>query len=218
MTRAEIRTAIANLRFNSTSAKLAQIEDWIEAAELELWNAAEWVFKRVAAENLTVTASDATPSMPAGFAKATRLWDDDGCPLRYLDPNEFEELAVPDSLNAVTGTPAYYTVINREIHLAPTPQSSATFKLSYRRRYVHRADGSTVTAGTMNSDNDTPVWDSEHHYVLVPWAMRIGIGLEGDAVPRELDAECVRLFEAMRSDLVSGVEGEVRVWGAGVGY
>lgn len=214
MTRLQIKDELVNLRWNTSSVKVAQIYNWIAQAEIAVWNAADWVFKRVPATNLTVTSGAATE--PSDFDKAIRLWNSDGQPLSYLQPNEFEDLYSVGATSP-TGTGEAYTVINRQIIVGPS--NSGTYKLSYQRRYSHLADGGpSVATGPMNSDNDTPLWDSEHHYILVPWAMRIGELLEDDPTAAALDLLVDDLkqgwmFRAMKAQLATGgVIDEFQVW------
>lgn len=209
MTRDEIVAAMQGLRFNTytAGASLTRLQQWLSAAEVSIWNAADWEFKRVPLTNVTVTSGAATE--PGDFGKAIRLYDPRGYELLYMEPDEFEEnYSAP--VPVPTGAAEAYTVIDRQILVGPG--ESGTFKLSYKRRVSHRADGGTVTAGVMNSANDTPVWDAEHHYILVPWGIRLGVGLENS--PEDLNAECAALLAAMAEEHVGGVVDQLRVWSA----
>lgn len=213
MTAQELWDELTNLRFNTQATKLAQVKKWLGVAEVSLWNAADWNFKRVPVTNLTVTAGAA--SEPTDFGKARRLYNGDGQPMAYLSPDEFEATY---SVGATlpTGIGEAYTVINRQILVGPS--NSGTYKLSYQRRYTHLADGSTPTVGLMNSANDTPLWDSEHHYILVPWAMRLGEVLEDDPTAATLETvieglRTTSMFQAMKEELAGeGVIDEFQVW------
>lgn len=203
-----IYTEAANIRFNSASAELARVKNWVNAAELEVWNYADWVFKRVRAANLTVVAGVAT--MPADFGKALALYDPNGSELEWLPPDDFERwysVGTPP-----VGSGQAYTVINRQILVGPA--DSATYKLAYRRRYTHFAAGSVATAGVMSLDTDFPLWDSEFHYVLVPLAIVCGARLENDPVPQNYQEQADRLLATMVDELREpGAEGAVQVWG-----
>lgn len=214
MTYQEIYNAVADIRFNRSTSKIAQIKQWVNAAELFTWNAGDFVFKRVAAQTLVISAGSRTPLMPttAGFlfAKSIGLYDDQGAKLTYLPPDEWEEAFLPDTS---TGIPAYYTVINRQLYLGPTPDSTRSFKFSYQRRYCHLNNAAAVVDGTMSADTDTPLWDSEHHYQLVPRAIVIGAKLEGDPLPQNYLEEADALLQAMVADLVGGESLEAVKWG-----
>lgn len=212
MTFADIYGECASLRFNTQAAKILQVKRWVNQAEIALWNAAPWVFKRVPATNLTVTAGAA--SEPTDFGKVLRLYDPRGYELPYSRPDEFEEdFTAP--VPAPTGHAEAYTVINRQIIVGPP--ETGTFKLSYRRRYSH-LDTGVVTPGVMDEDSDTPLWDSEHHYILVPWAIRIGKLLEDDPTAPGMEQlieglKTTSMFQAMREELTAGVAEQIPVWG-----
>ena len=213
MTYVEIYTEVVNLRFSTQTVKLAQVKKWVNQAEIAVWDAAPWVFKRVAAANLTIGAGNNKPTSPADFGKARHLYDYLGAPLTYHEPDDFEDLFEADLINGVTGEPSDYTVINRQIHLAPIPQTGRTYKLSYRRRYAHLNGALATVAGVMGTDTDQPIWDSEFHYILVPWAMILGQKLEGDPTAEDLRNQRDEMLAAMKEDLVGGVEGELVQWG-----
>lgn len=212
----DIYGEVRDLRFNSNAAKVAQCKRWVNQAEISLWNAAPWTFKRMPATNLTVTAGVA--SEPADFGKVIRLYDPRGYELPYMRPDEFEEdFTAPSPVPA--GNAEAYTVINRQIIVGPG--ETGTFKLAYRRRYSHFDNDPTpgvVAPGVMSADTDTPIWDSEHHYILVPWAMRLGEVLEADPNSGQLEQvveglKTMSMFQAMREELCAGVAEQIPVWG-----
>ena len=214
MNRLAIQAAIARNRFTASTDNSANTLEWISAAEVAIWNAADWEFKRVPLTNLTVVAGVATE--PADFGKAIELYDPQGTPIAGLPPDKFEELYTAP-VPAPVGNAEAYTVIDRQIIVGPT--NSGTYRLSYRRRVSHRADGAAVTAGVMNSDLDTPVWDAEHHYILVPWAIRLGETMQHDPGAGQLDAVVDELkqgwlFRAMVEEHVGGIVDPFAVWGA----
>src|SRR5262245_17945946 len=175
MTAQEIWDELVNLRFNSATIKLAQVKKWVSQAEIAVWNAADWEFKRVPLTNLTVANGDATE--PADFGKVRRLRNALGDDLVYMNPDEFEDM-YRTGPTIPTGVGEAYTVINRQILCGP--KETATYQLSYRRRYTHLNTGGSAVQGVMSVSTDTPIWDSEFHYILVPWAMMLGEKLEDD--------------------------------------
>jgi len=206
MTFQQIYTELTDMRFNTQAVKLAEVKRWVNAAELAVWNAADWVFKRKAAATLAVTIGGRTPTMPADFGRAYRLYTDAGLRVDYREPDLFEELYPSGVAN---GTVQSYTVIDRAIHLGPAPATAVNFKLAYEKRYTKSVAG-TPTLGVMSGDTDTPIWDAEHHYVLVPWAMILGMKLENDPTGDAVVAERDMLLQSMIGSLVEGVRGEVR--------
>src|ERR1043166_5160043 len=136
MTFANIYTRVNDLRFNSSAAAIARAKEYVKAAEIEVWNAADWIFKRMPLANLTVTAGAATE--PSDFGKAIRLYDPRGNEVAWTDPDDFEASYVAP-VPVPTGLAESYTVINRQIMVAPG--ETGTFKLSYRRRYTKLVGG-----------------------------------------------------------------------------
>lgn len=213
MTFAQIYGEVVDLRFNSQATKLAQVKKWVNAAELKVWNHADWNFKRMPATAITVTigAGIANGSVPTDFDKAIRVYSPLGDELTYLPPDQWEA-------NYAVGTPLpvglaeAYTVIERSLKVGPAQAGS--FSLSYRRRYTKRV-ASTPTLGVMSGDSDTPYWDSEHHYVLVPIALILGEKLEADPTAEGLRSERDELLASMVSDLVGSTENVPTYWGVG---
>lgn len=194
LNRLQLRDAVLGRRFPAASQGSNALR-WLETAYQDVWSAAEWTFARVMLEELTV--DDATPTMPATFADAIELYSPDGCRLERLSQEEFELYAVSPFF---TGTPYVYTVVNRQITLAPTPSGSSTFKLSYRRRMSHKeSNGTTVTAGFMDEDTDFPLWD-DHHGVLIPRASAIGLQEVNDPTWEGQQIEYERQLSRMKDD------------------
>jgi hypothetical protein len=213
VTYADIYGEVASLRFNTQATKLAQVKRWVNQAEIAVWNAAPWSFKRVAPASLAVVAGTNTPTMPADFGKAHRLYDYLGDPISYVAPDEFFLRNEEDIVAGNRGEPSEYTIVNRAVHLAPIPQTSRTFKLSYRRRYAHLNAAMATVAGVMSIDTDLPIWDAEFHYILVPWAMILGEKLEADSTANDLRQERDEMLARMISELVGGEVNEIRQWG-----
>lgn len=204
-----IYTEIVNLRFNSDAGKIAQVKNWVGQAEIAAWNAADWDFKRVPLANLSVTAGIATE--PADLGKVRVLEDPRGDALEYLEPDIFERAFATSA--DFPGIADFYTVINRQILIGST--ETGTFKLAYRRRYTHLNNAGQPVQGLMSADTDTPIWDSEFHYVLVPWAMILGMKLENDPSAEGLRNQRDEMLGWMMDEhLGGGVEGRVMQYGA----
>jgi hypothetical protein len=210
LTFSTIYNEVADVRFSRDANKITQIKRWVNAAELELWNKADWVFKRVPAASLAIVAGNRLPAMPADYGKTRSLIDNNGEPLNYMDPQEFDDAYAADTSS---GPPSDFTVVNRQIYVGPTPSASVTFKHGYRRRYAHLDNASAVVAGVMSVDTDKPIWDIEHHFVLVPLAIVIGARMENDPAPQVYKDAADELIEAMRSDLFGGVEAQTIQYG-----
>lgn len=226
MTFQQIYTEAINLRFNGNATKLAQVKNWVNQAEIALWNSADWTFKRMPAVVVTVGSSGAMAE-PSDFDRAVRVWDPRGFEVPYMNVEDFEDTYVAP-VPVPTGNAEFYTVYDRlgtngGVFVGP-PEASALYKLAYQRRYSKRNGGGGIVQGVMSSDTDTPLWDSEHHYILVPWAIRMGKYLEDD--PTGTLTEQVleglgekSLFAAMLEQHANkGTKRVPRIWGASTGF
>lgn len=195
-----LQDAVLGRRFPAASQR-ENAKRWIDTAYADVWNALRgegryWTFELVFRSTLTVTSGDSTPAMPADYGDTVNLLDDEGNELARLSPEDFDR-EFHDLTE--TGTPYAFTVVDRQIHLGPTPDASVSFTHTYRRRLSHKADGSTVTAGPMNSDNDTPLWD-DHHSVLIPRATALGLQEINDPTWQPLQEEYERQLSRMKED------------------
>lgn len=199
MTFQQLMLELIDLRFSPQDLRPAQVKRALNAAETAVWNAADWSFKRVPVADLAVTAGVAAE--PADFGKAMAVYDPDGAPLCYLAADEFERRYRVGTVPVGEGS--HFTVIDRQILVGPA--NTATYKLAYRRRVSHLNAAQAVVAGVMALDSDTPLWDVEHHYLLIPWAAVLLGNLEGQP-GNEVVAERDRLLAAMVEELVGGTE------------
>jgi hypothetical protein len=197
----EQKTKVAGDRLTSETT---DIPEWLAAAYVDVWNAANWTFKRVSRETFYTTddgtstgVPTATPKMPAAFAEATVLLDDQGYEVKQMPEIDFETKLT----DTTTGRPAYYTVVNRQILLWPTPDAAYAFKVSYKRRLATRNSSGTVHAGFYTADTDLPLWD-DHHYILVVRAKILGLKLMTDPTADMLQDEYGRLMDAMMAEYV----------------
>lgn len=191
-----LQNAVLGRRFPASSQR-ENAKRWLATAYADVWAADDWTFARVSRANLTFTAGDSTPTMPADFGDAIELYDNLGTPIERLSQEEFEEEYADSLILGTTGTPEAYTVVNRQIEVAPVP-GDATYKLSYWRTLSHKeSDGVTVTAGMMDEDSDYPLWDN-HHSVLIPRATAIGLIELNDPTWQQAQDEYERQLERMK--------------------
>ena len=208
MTFEQIQDSVIALRFHE--GKRTEVKNWINTAYQKIWNEANWSFKKVRDQNFSITAGDSTPTMPTDLSKVTQITDFNGSPLVYIPDWQYDEAFAGDT---ATGVPQYYTVIDRQVHLAPIPSGNSTFKISYKRRLSHVDPVSGVVGGIMVEDGDQPIWAAEYDYVLVLEATIIGQQTEKDPNWRELQPQRDALLISMREDLTSDVSGQVLQWG-----
>lgn len=203
MNRAAMRTQLQRTGLGSAAADVTSQDESLKAAYTWVWNAADWSFKKVDMAILTVTASDATPTMPADVGKVADIFDHNGRALRELDPDEFDRLFQPGVTTSARGTPVAYKVVGRIVTLGPTPDAARTFRWSYDRRISHfQADGVTVVAGPMDADTDLPLWPDDHHMLLVHHAAMVEHGIVGSQLAATMQDLRDDALEAMREDLV----------------
>ena len=198
LTYLQLQNAVLGRRFPNASRSDAK--RWLATAYSDVWAAEDWTFKRVSRATLTFTAGDSTPAMPADFGDAIELYDNYGTIIERLSQEEFEEEYADTLILGTTGIVEAYTVVNRQIEVAPVP-GDASYKLSYWRSVCHKeSDGTTVTAGFMDEDTDYPLWD-DHHSILIPRAMVIGLIEINDPTWQPLQEEYERQLERMKRDL-----------------
>lgn len=203
MTKAQLRTELQATGFGNTAANVTSQNEWLRAAYVWVWNYARWAFKQVDMTNLTVVAGDATPAMPSDFGSVRQILNEDGDPLVEMTPEEFDRRFQAGAIDGETGKPYAFKVVNRVVTLGPVPDASAAFKWSYERRVSHlETDGSTVTGGFMDEDDDLPLWPDDHHSVLVFHAAMIGHGGNRNDVAAMHKALRDEAILAMHADLV----------------
>jgi len=199
LNRAALVAAIIGRRFPAAS-QTTNAQRWLDTAYQDVWTAEDWTFKQVSRDNFAVTAGVSTPTMPAAFADATKLYDQYGSQLEYLNQDDFEDVFAASLASSGAGPPPAYTVVNRQIHLGGAPGANATYKLSYRRRLAHKeSNGVTITAGFMDEDDDYPLWD-DHHAILIPRAQAIGLLEINDPTWEQAQQEYERQLTRMVDD------------------
>lgn len=195
-----LQDAVLGRRFPAASQR-TNAKRWLATAYADVWAAEEWTFKRVSRATISFTSGDTTPTMPADFQDAIDLFDQTGFPLKRYSQEEFEERYADVLVASSGGSPEAYTVVNRQIEVAPIPGVSTSFRLSYRRRLASRTAAGVVQAGMMAIDSDYPFWD-DHHAVLIPRAIALGLQELNDPTWQDPQAEFERQLERMKDDYV----------------
>lgn len=208
MTYKQLQDEVIALRFNES--KRASIKSWLNLRYAWVWDQAEWVFKRVPPTALAVANGSRTPAMPTDLADVEQVFDDQGATLEELDPDSWDSAFQWDSSS---GRPGYYTTVNRQLYLGPTPNAAYSFKLSYRRRLSHVDSITGITGGIMVEDTDQPIWSAEYDYLLVLEAAMLGMQLEKDDGWAQLKPQRDELLAAMIEDLTDGADTPVVQWG-----
>jgi hypothetical protein len=196
MTFEEIQDEIIAIRFRESQR--TSVKHWINLRYQMIWAIADWPFKFMGPVNLTVTSGDATPTLPSDFHRPIDILDDAGFPLSWLEAKDFDRAYEGYTLQGVTAIPDSFKWVDDVITLYPTPDANYTFRLTYERRITHNHLGSTPTVGLMSDDSDTPLWDAEHHYLLVPAALSLGLRLENDPTYPAVEEDFQSALQLMR--------------------
>lgn len=181
-----------------------------------VWAEHSWTFKDVGPTNLAVTASDNTPTMPTDFADVVRLQDQNGASLSPLQADEFDDAYQPGVRSGETGPPEAYKIVNFQIVLGPTPSTTQTFTLSYRRRVSYYPAGNTASlaVGNMATDTDVPAFLPEEHH---PWiglrAARMLLRQTNDPAWVDLEPEIQETEALILNDLLPQAGGEPLQYG-----
>lgn len=195
MTHKELQDAVLGRRFPGASQR-ENAKRWLRTAYSDVWAAHDWSFKRVSLADVTVLTGGLL-SLPTDFGREIGVYTDQGSRLVQVAQDRFEE----EFLVSELGTARAFMAVNRQITVAPV-SVGATYQLSYERRVAHlESDGTTVSAGFMDEDSDTPLWLEEHHSLLVPRAMVIGLQEINDPSWEPLQDEYERQLDRMRKDL-----------------
>jgi hypothetical protein len=206
----QLQDAVLGRRF-PPSTQRTNSKRWLATAYQDVWSAEDWTFTRVTRATLAIVAGDSTPTMPADFAEALSLYDSFGAILPYLSEDQFERAYADQLVLGQVGPATAYTVVDRQIQLAPVPGGNVNFALSYRRRLSCRDTALAVKAGMMSIDSDYPLW-SDHHSVLIPRATAIGLTEINDPTADAAQAEYEKQLDRMKDDYPQTIP--QRQWGA----
>lgn len=195
-------TGVGNTaRFKETQRASAKL--WINARYAEVWGLEDWTFRKAFAA-VTATAGSDTLAMPSDFGiviGAKGLVRDDGDYLIYLTPDAFQEVHVGTT---DTGTPGWYTVVNRQVKVHPTPSAtSAAWQVHHNKRLVELAN-----------DADVPAIPAEHHHMLVHGSEASGQIRMQDFTYQFSEQIWQNSLDAMRRNYLVDVRGAAKQFGS----
>jgi hypothetical protein len=174
----------ALLALNNRYAQLWGIEDWT------------WRFAKVPV-SVSVGVSF-VGGLPNDFGVPLYFWDPDGKELSYLDTSYFQSAYA----TSTPGTPAAWTVIDQQIYLGPTPDtSSSAYQTYYRRRLIQLTDETQI-----------PDFPQEFQLALVHGARAELLAFYNDPTAPVMDAEFQKDIEALRREYLSDATGEPAMW------
>jgi hypothetical protein len=145
-----------------------------------------WDFRRIGPAALTVAAGVETPTLDKDganvvlAAEVVGVFDDNGCALERLHPDEFNRCFRQDFVQNNRDRPWAYKWENGVLTLGPRPDASYSFTYVYDRQVGFLAAGTTFTVGYMTAGSDTPAWDANHHQALVWMAREIAFEEQGN--------------------------------------
>ena len=207
----ELQNEVITFRFRE--AQRGSVKRWLNQRYAWVWAQATWPFKLEAPSALTLAAG----SWTAPFATATdvlrplNVYNDNGDPLRYLTPPEFQRL-YEDTTG--TGRPEDYTVINGAIFLGPLTDSDYTFTASYERMVSKLNSVGVMQPGLLSADDDYPVYDAGFHYMLVMGAIATGLKMVNDPTWEAIEDEYRAMVLVMQQELLPADRGETIQFGS----
>jgi hypothetical protein len=205
-------STVPGARFKSTQA--SSYKRWLNSRAAELWNLEDWTFRK-ATTTLSVTTGTDTATAPSDLGIVMGIWDNDGDEIQYRQPGEFFADHQANAFSGTTGSPSYYTVVNKAIYLDPTPgTTSSAWRIYYDRAYCHKNSGGAYVAGDMSADTDTPALPDECHYLLVHGATAMGSINMNDFTYQFAEQGWQSGIEVMRRNYLVDQRGETQQWGA----
>lgn len=197
MTYDEIVTHVIQARFKEGQRE--KVQRWVQRRYSLVWVMADWPWRRVGPTAVAVTASDSTPPMPSDIHRPMAVYNERGELLVAMTAEAFDARYLTQIVEGTLGTPEAWKWEDGVLTLAPTPQASGTFQLTYERRIAHRSSTDVLTDGVMDADTDLPVWSNRSFdYLLVPGAIATGLKEENDPTWRDLEEESRGIIDEMR--------------------
>lgn len=197
----ELQDEVIAVRFNENMR--TRIKLWINLGYQRVWSSRDdWDFKRVGGEDMptfATVAGDPTPDISSlVMERPIEVFDDQGSPLENVNEHKYERLYAPDLIAGNRARPDRFAWVSRKLMLYPIPDAVYTLRASYWRKFCHLNTGTgAITAGFMVEDGDVPIWDAEHHALLVAEAMLLGATQLAAADVPELTAARDGLYAAM---------------------
>lgn len=184
----QLQDAVKSDRFRE--AQRGDIQTWINARYWWLWSLEDWPF-RYATDTITVTAGgQSVTSLPDDFGKALAVIATDDSlnagRLSYKTPGAFFE---DWYLNDESGVPSFYTIVDGDLFVGPTPDSTAAdYKLVYLREFTMLA-----------ADDDEPALPAGAHLALVFGGSATGLKLQNDPTWQAFEQDFNSAIQVLRA-------------------
>ena len=156
MNRGEIRTEVLDILATTSDDKLlttAVVNRFINRAVQAISVHKDWSWLDAEA-TLTTVAATSNYALPSDYLRTVSLTNADNAPLLYLDASQID---AADEIEAVE--PVYFTIVDGEIVLSPTPSTTATLRHRYRRREPE-----------LDDDADVPLLPVPYHAAITEYA------------------------------------------------
>lgn len=184
--------AIANA-FNEGNRSDVQV--WLNDYYRRVWGLVDWPFRKPEPASLTVTAGDATPTMPTDIMRVVEVMDNNENPLSEINQEQYDQSGFLDT--SATGKPSVYWLDGRQIRFGPIPDGSYTFQIRYERGLTHRNAAGTAVAGPMTLSDDQLFWDG-FEYLIIFGARAMGKVLTNNPTwPGDVDQADAMLLDMM---------------------
>lgn len=204
-----MQTVVLDLRFGEN--RLTAVKRKINVAIAAVWADGNWAFKRRPPVSIVVTAHDAAGLYDVTGTEVIEeilgVYDEDGDPLQFLDPDKFEEAYEGRTdTGKVESFTVYGTDGNLQLRFGPSADTDVTFTLPYN-----------AGPPTLSADADDLAdygWPAHHHELVCVSARIALLRDENDGTWRELEPERKMLADAMRDALIVETGGDTREYGA----
>lgn len=164
MTTQELREEVLAYGFNSPRYG-ARVEKWLDEAHKKIARRIN-IRTRTDTESISTTSGVSTYALPSDFGRIISISDTDlNDPIESLDMRTFDDLTVE------SGQPYFYTIIQGNINLYPTPNGTYNLQLRYYTLPTTLSSSGTVV---------DPVTPEDYDNILVDYALSKAYAAEHD--------------------------------------
>jgi hypothetical protein len=117
-----------------------------------------------------------------------------------VQPRDFYDVS---TTTGATGPTNFFTIVNRQILLYPTPSTAASYTLMYDKKIT-----------LLVADADVPAFPEEHHYLLVHGATATGSVQVNDFTYQFAEQRWTTGIDSMRKNYLADQSEEPVQWGS----
>lgn len=190
MTFLELQNAVL-ARFEQSERD--NVKRWLNLFYGQVWALERWSFRLGQAYVSVTPGSTAIGLLPDDTGQVTGLLNGRGERLTPLPPDVWNDLYRAMALQAQTGLPEAYTIINGVPQVGPpSSEDSTSYRLEYFKRLTQLAE-----------DDDEPATPDEFDWMLVAGASAIGQTHTQDPTAALQDPVILRALDSMRRDFLT---------------